>query len=512
MRTLISFIFLFTLSVSTLLASDFPSNLTISQSTELREVSYFEGGFNILGFLNPGDQANILSIDTSHEGGVAFQVRISSGAQSGKVGWIFYPEDESKQNFDLKDPKGKKVTAPKKENDSKAGKSKAEGSEKSEIGIDGKSRNVDMSKTGIETFSSADSKGKKEAEYKESPFVEYFQNMKSKMKKVSKGVASYPAVPERLTKIKPEKEIWDEAIKGEMKIDVDRYDGGPYIPFTKTVKDSSGYKQKTTYWTKSEPKELMRMPLKIATALKEKQRACKEEAEANPELIKPKVVAGKWQPHCKVLAADKIGDFLYNEISNCLESIKESIIKGAKNKDGSLNRERVFKNLYNNLNKKEQEFAALTLTAFGEAGILAPPLEEMVMVMKVVSNRAAYAREKGFAEANELDSALQKAQFSMYNKNDPSWQRAIKSGHGHPHTINSIKSYILYHNTNIENAREVEKVYHYHTNYVSPDWKETSKIVKPVLNGKNLKQSGTRHLFFKNIPWSFRHNSWSGKK
>ncbi len=509
MRVPAIILFLICFSISTLWASGFPSNLVIDQSTELREVSYFEGGSNILGFLNPGDTADILSIDTSHEGGVSFQVRISSGAQSGKIGWVFFAEDPEKQDFNLKDPKGGSVSAPK----SKV-KSKGSHQEDSILAPEESRKEIDMSKTGIETFSSPRKTRVKDSEssFKETPFKKYFQEMKKEMKQVSKGKASYPAVPERLTKIKPEKEIWDEAIKGEMKIDLESYDGGPYIPFTKTVTDSSGYKQKTTYWTKSEPKQLMKMPSKIASALEEKQRECKDEAESTPEAAIPKEVKGNWQPHCKVLAADKFGDFLYNEISSCLESIKETITKGAKNKDGSLNREKVFKNLYKKLNRKEQEFAALTLTAFGEAGILAPPLEEMVMVMKVVSNRADYARKKGFAEANELDSALQKAQFSMYNKNDPSWQRAIKSGHGHPHTINSIKSYILYHNTKIENAREVEKVYHYHTNYVSPDWKDTSKIVKPVLNGKKLKQSGTRHHFFRNIPWSFRHNSWSGKK
>ncbi|MFT6070110.1 MAG: hypothetical protein ACJAT2_002574 [Bacteriovoracaceae bacterium] len=510
MRAPALFLFFIYLSISTLLASGYPSNLVIDQSTELREVSYFEGSSHILGFLNPGDSADILSIDTSHEGGVSFQVRVSSGAQGGKIGWIFFAEDPDKRNFNIKDPSGKKISTPGAKGKAGAGNSKGSEQEASIQAPEGK--DIDMSKTGIETFSSAGSSKKADSSFKESPFKNYFQEMKKEMRQVSKGKASYPAVPERLTKIKPEKEIWDEAIKGDMKIDLESYDGGPYIPFTKTVTDTSGYKQKTTYWTKSEPKQIMKMPSKISAALEEKQRECKDEAESTPEAVVPKVVKGNWQPHCKVLAAEKFGDFLYNEISSCLESIKEVITKGAKNSDGSLNREKVFKNLYKKLNRKEQEFAALTLTAFGEAGILAPPLEEMVMVMKVVSNRADYARSKGFAEANELDSALQKAQFSMYNKNDPSWQRAIKSGHGHPHTINSIKSYILYHNTKIENPREVGKVYHYHTNYVSPDWKDTSKIVKPVLNGKNLKQRGTRHHFFKNIPWSFRHNSWSGKK
>lgn len=512
MRAVSFFLFFISLLTSSLMASGFPSNLSISKSTELREVSYFQGGSNIIGFLNPGDSADVLSLDTSHEGGVSFQVRVTSGAQSGKIGWIFYAEDISEQNFDLKDPEGKKVAPPKKKKQSKDNSDKDSKSKDSELQI-GDKKDIDMTKTGIETFSSRKKNpGVEESGgFEESPFDNYFQDMKKEMKEVTKGKASYPLVPKKLTKIKPDKEIWDEAIKGDMKIDLDRYDGGPYIPFTKTVTDSSGYKQKTTYWTKTEPKELMRMPTEISKALEEKQRACKEEEEANPPPPKPKEVKGNWQPHCEVLAADKFGDFLFDEISKCLESIKESITKGAKNKNGSLNRGIVFKNLYKNLNKKEQEFAALTLTAYGEAGILAPPLEEMVMVMKVVSNRADYARKKGFAEANELDAALQKAQFSMYNKNDPSWQRAIKSGHGHPHTINSIKSYILYHNTKIENAREVEKVYHYHTNYVSPDWKDTSKIVKPVLNGKKLKQRGTRHHFFKNIPWSFRHNSWSGK-
>ena len=135
-----------------------------------------------------------------------------------------------------------------------------------------------------------------------------------------------------------------------------------------------------------------------------------------------------------------------------------------------------------------------------------------MVIMKVLSNRARYGRDKGHADANELDAALQPWQFSMYNKNDPNWKRTVKAGQGDSQTKNAIKAYILYQNTQIADASTMNRVYHYHTNYVNPNWKDLSKRVVPVLNGQRIKTTGTHHLFFKDIAWSFANNNWSGKK
>lgn len=525
------FLFFSLLGMSNLFAAlpgaAIPKKITIKETTTLRSVSFFAGELNLIGILNEGDEAEVITLDTRHRTGVAFQVKMLSGSQKGKVGWVFLHRDISKQRLEIYNENSDRIHIPSVGTPYKP-YNQLPGSEKipsSKI-LPGGPLQEALRKAEEARIAAAESEGvlnkeeksiastpqERVRENQDTEFNNYFKELEQTLDPIESGKSSFVSIPKSLSRILPEDTIWKEAIKGNMQVDLDRYKGGPYIPFVKEYTDSFGNKQRTTYWTRFKPKYLSQMPAKIQETVRGQYQHCRDglgtrSNDEEAEVTNP----GDWLKHCAVLSREDMSDYLYDEVAKCQQSIKDAITEGARDENGNLVREKVFKNMYSKLNKKEQEFAAMTITAFGEAGILAPPLEEMVMVMRVLSNRARYARDKGFEDANELDAALQSWQFSMYNKNDPNWGRAIEANSSNPHTINAIKAYILNQNTQISNEAAVSKIYHYHTDYVTPDWKVNSKIVKPELNGTKLKQSGRRHIFYKSIPWSFKHNKWSNK-
>ena len=207
-------------------------------------------------------------------------------------------------------------------------------------------------------------------------------------------------------------------------------------------------------------------------------------------------------PACQVLGTENPNPEAY---VNCLGEIKAKL----KYKDSDTASVTISK-LYG-LHPLEQKFMAYILTMHGEASGMRPPVPHMAGVMKTIENRLAYARKK-YPEANELDVVLQNLQFSMYNKNDPNWRRAIKAS---PQMMMAaITTYAKRNIMSIETSPrgpEVNKVYHYATTDLcnsrsAPPWKDSRKHVKLVVDGSAV-AIPKGHMFFRDIPWTFSPNN-----
>lgn len=211
-----------------------------------------------------------------------------------------------------------------------------------------------------------------------------------------------------------------------------------------------------------------------------------------------------------------------DDLMKCYQSLKAAVIEDAfvsctrdmNQTSPCLDRKKVFSNMYTKLSKEEQSFLSMTMTAQGEAGVLAPPIEEMMMVMKVLKNRKDYAQNRGipYKDVNELDVALQPWQFSMYNSNDPNWSRVLKSSpRTNKHVQYAVEAFVQFENSSFTPASVFDDVWHYHTNYIArPNWSTPSREVNDTIevNGKHPKNSNPRHLFLQNVPWSFAYNDF----
>lgn len=212
------------------------------------------------------------------------------------------------------------------------------------------------------------------------------------------------------------------------------------------------------------------------------------------------------------------------ELMRCIRSIQTQITNGARNSRGSLLRVEVLRNLYTELNPKEQRFAAMVFTAHGEAIPITtgnpPQLQEMTAVMKVVENRMRNSNERS-GDFNELDVVLDPMQFSMYNRNETVWRRVLDPGRSES-LAKAVQSYIEYETADFEPKPEIDQVYHYHANYVRPDWASSSKELRPRVNGDLTRPAPSgynerspagrrqiaksyrrvRHIFYRDIAWS----------
>jgi hypothetical protein len=227
-----------------------------------------------------------------------------------------------------------------------------------------------------------------------------------------------------------------------------------------------------------------------------------------------------WLPHCNVLSSPTFAASDKPQLERCLDSIKSTILGGRSL--NSITRGELFSNMYRLLNPREQEYAAMVFTAIGEAGVLAPPIEEMVMVMHSVKNRARNATERNPGRhINELDIVLQDRQYSMYNapdnRRDDQGARLLnnhlKSHVFVPHnrqSSNAIDAFMRYFETPFPD--EYNDIYHYHTVYVNPDWSRGRRQTDIVLNGQRVGPVGGNarrgHQFFRNIAWTFRGNQF----
>jgi hypothetical protein len=214
-----------------------------------------------------------------------------------------------------------------------------------------------------------------------------------------------------------------------------------------------------------------------------------------------KVHKGDYLPGCEVLKEGKFKDESRNKLKNCIQSMRTYIADGARNDDGSLNRDNLFKNMFNKLNPTEQAFAGKVFTSIGEVEILNNKADYM-SIMKVLDNRAKFARKRsGNNSFNELDAALADWQFSMYNPSEPGWRKVLDPG-------KKIKSSTLDHvvdalvSLDNTDTSEYDNVYMYHANYVEPkdwDWDLLSDSMSMDFGEGNITKSegSSFHHFYK---------------
>lgn len=452
----------------------FPTKITITKNTSLRKSSYFgRKDYNWIGALNAGDSLTILDYDNNKRYGVGVKIYVNSGQNKGKYGWVYFHRKEENRSMVMKDMVGASIAVP---------------------------------------FNTA--------KYFNQARQYDYRDTKATHIVINQG-------PEDNQKraidfSEDHGEVWSKIANGQYKIDVDNYDGGPMLPVIAKKEIGNGKFKKITIWIPKEDTSLIKVASEISKKINTPIfKHCNSGILMPDNSAKVSGVAvrtmtsvttehhGKWLPGCQALQ-DQITNESYKQLSVCLASIKKKVLSG--NKKGTwINRKGLYTSLFKHLNPKEQEFAAMTLTAYGEAGVLAPPLKEMVGIMKVLENRKKYAISKGYKSINELDIALHSLNFSMYNYSDPMWKRAIRASPQDPDAINSINSYIKFKNSSFD-FKKSDKIYHYYSSILDrkgrskPNWAKASKEIKMQVDGVSLKSKGLRHRFFRNIAWEFKPN------
>lgn len=226
--------------------------------------------------------------------------------------------------------------------------------------------------------------------------------------------------------------------------------------------------------------------------------------------------ASNQTPGCEVLSATEEQrqnnpNLEMNEanLTRCIEAIQDYILQGVPQPPSAQHRSLVFRRLFD-LPNQEQEFAAAIFTVDGEAGHHARenPMEG-IMVLKTLSNRrdnangvedelqrcreqysdradrsACFGQANANATFNLLDVALDRVQYSMYNSGSGgNW--TSKFGHKRSGQFtDSINSFIAYggvENFTIQGGNgnaDINKIYHYHTPDVRPDWRRDNLMLR----------------------------------
>jgi len=317
---------------------------------------------------------------------------------------------------------------------------------------------------------------------------------------IASGKAQEFSVSKKNKPPSSDEDIWNGATGANprYKLDADRYDGGDYIPFYEDSHDEFGTRTRRVHYVKADSKEALRGIARL-TSKSQKLITGKQASYCNTGIHQ--TYTGNengWIPSCEVLQNTNLTPAHKEQLKKCVTNMRAAI------NVGGTSRGNLLRNLYKKLNTREQEFAAMIFTAIGEARNTNNA--DRVMVMKTINNRARYAQEKGFSDANELDVALQNKQFSMYNSNDPNWSRALIQRKSDPAIDRVVKSYLSYRNTEFSEGSTSNQIYHYLTPAVEGKtaWVRQGKNVTPQVN--NEKPSG--HKFYIGVPWTFRRNNF----
>ena len=212
---------------------------------------------------------------------------------------------------------------------------------------------------------------------------------------------------------------------------------------------------------------------------------------------------------CKILSED-IGKESFSKLAVCLGAIKNKVISGNKNTNGSLNREKVFKAMYTNLTPAEQRFAALIFTAYGETRGISPVEENMAGVMKVIENRTRNVKQRtGRNDVNELDIALAPWQFSTFNAHDPNWRKAINSPIMDISNSKAIDAFIELRGKSFMPMPGAEEIYHFHTQAMGrPNWARNEPIIPFRVDGARLDTNSSGHQFYSGIAFPYSDPPW----
>lgn len=225
------------------------------------------------------------------------------------------------------------------------------------------------------------------------------------------------------------------------------------------------------------------------------------------------VSPGEWKPGCEALAQNPPKTEDKSKLMQCIRSIQNAIVAGNRDSNGNLNRKKVFDSMFSRLKPEEQKFAAKIFTVQGEVGWMGDHgrNHEMMAVMKVLENRVAMAKRRGWSDpVNELDIALHPVEFSMYNANDPNWRKVLDPVK-RENFSNAIDSFLKMPTAQFQPANIADKISHYHTNGVSPAWRNSPRA-DLVINGNPVVGAGrTKHIFYYNVDgnvgWSRRQSS-----
>lgn len=466
-----------------------------NEETILRNTSFFAGVDNIEGNIPKGSEAKIKGFDLTKRYGVGIEIEITTGPQKGRKGWVYYPIDPSKREVTL------------------------------------------MDRTGLPFVREGDFFDffKKAADYKDSI-------------KEATHVDLVESTPMAIEYDPAKRDyIWRQISKGKYQIDLEKYDGGPFVPVIAEEVDDSGHTVKKTLYVRRDFNRLLGVAGNISDEqLRQNDEYCppmeiadqqpvievKEEESSipsirprprPPELVPtfvevPKPPEGNWHPGCEILAKSDLTEADEEKMGKCLQTLKKVVTENNLDSNRRYIRSGVFRDMYRKLNPTEQRFLAMTVTAYGESGILRDE-RDMKMIMKVIDNRVQYVNSLGrHGTVNELDIILQPLQFSMYNANLDDWRRSLEASPHDPGVILAVKSYRNYPKTKFEPSDKVDQIRHYHATYVNPNWASVSKRVPVLIDGertklKNLRYSGrridVRHEFYENIRWGFVKNPWS---
>tara|TARA_R110002072_G_scaffold64203_4_gene159604 strand:+ start:47886 stop:49400 length:1515 start_codon:yes stop_codon:yes gene_type:complete len=435
--------------------------------------SFSSSSNNVLKTLTPGTQAKIISYDTKKKYGVGIKVEVTEGPNKGKTGWVYYHKQKARRTFVLQDHKGKEVKV-------------------------------------------------------ENNFHSFFKKALDYRKVVerAKGIRTTADTPIALDQNPVTKEwYWKRISKGDYNIDNENYNGGPYVPIFVPETQQNGKIIKKRVWVKRDVNQLLDMVTAVPTSIRPRMRpkpnvACEgEEADvsSDPEEVivadtsstadrTPSTYQGEFLEGCPILKRNPNTKEDYEQLNLCLVNIKKAIKKKAielRDKDPSLDeRLSTFKAMYLALNPLEQRFAALSLTAHGEAGILSSfGQEEMMAIMKVIDNRVAKAKTHRTDKVNELDIILEPSQFSPYNSNNSGWKNSLNASQNHKWTKRSLNAYIEYQHAQMKPVPEVDQLTFFHANFSNPAWsrKANEQVVSfdgQVPDGGMLKYGSVRkHIY-----------------
>ncbi len=240
-------------------------------------------------------------------------------------------------------------------------------------------------------------------------------------------------------------------------------------------------------------------------------------------------------PGCEELAEKSEGEdqkLTKESLSKCINNIQDYILQDITPPAKSTDRDKVFSRLFM-LPNQEQEFAAAIFTLTGEIGSIAKerPMEG-IMILKVMSNRrnnanqveeaidecdkqhgsdqqalnSCYSKANKDSVFNLLDIALDKSQFSMYNRGGGhNWTNNMGSkNNGQFDTaIETFLNYSSMEEYNITGGggnADIDRIYHYHTPAVYPDWRDDSKKLK--ISGSSSEygdlEATKSHVFYYN--------------
>ncbi len=438
------------------------SHIQMSGMVNLRDSAYFKSGVsrNITGTLPPDTVGEIIAYGPL-DYGVGVQIQVNQLADQyaqdqayqglvGKTGWVYYPFSSDSRFLTLMDSSGglidtgsasffdffKKanLSIDKPYTSKRRTKEKAEGRAPAVVGnVESLPENPPRDDAGPV--------GRKPA-IVTAPVVAEISHVEPKQwqsidrdqaqKKLGavKYIKITQSAPVAMDYNPETKESYWKKIKGGFyTIDIENYDGGPFVPIWVEEVNADGDNIKRRLYVKRDLNEMLEVFAQPEVALGE---SLHPKIDCHPDLVatvfaateelveveEPKRDESGWVEGCQILKEKPLKDGDADQLHTCFNNILSKVNgEDHRQTNGRLDRNKVFSSLFKKLNSYEQDFIGKTLVSIGETGMLSRHgLQEMHAVMKVVDNRVRMAREqKNNPRIGSLDIILQPWQFSPFN-------------------------------------------------------------------------------------------------